>query len=236
MSELQEKGMPRSLELLSPFLASEPKIRHVLSPDWNEPITCADFPCAEIHCDIFIVESPSTGAFYETINTEMLTLRCDSKQLLIGDIYGDRPWRVFKQVVLGLDHSNKLVHYNLGSGVCTFIFLFFWKSLESMNSFKQPSQESTGSRKQKLDSRCWTTGILERFAKLENVGAQVRQGTFRLRPFQGQYPLIWWVPDSWHARTVPSPGLNKSWQLRLLLWIQNKIFRRRPKPKIRYTK
>ncbi|KAF2443708.1 hypothetical protein P171DRAFT_42815 [Karstenula rhodostoma CBS 690.94] len=126
-----------------------------------------------------------------------------------------------------------------GRTVCQFVLLVYWKSLGAMESFKHPDVNGIGYCGRELKKDWWIKEVLELFKKLEGAGARVNLGTFKMRDFERQSPLIWWVPDLENLRTGPVPGSNKSWQLKLLLYVENKIFRgkqRSSKSKIRWKR
>ncbi|KAF1951650.1 hypothetical protein CC80DRAFT_190862 [Byssothecium circinans] len=184
--------MPDAINSLSPFLTSSPSIHHAQSPDRNEPFPGKHFPFNERHCDIFILEAPSSGPLYESINVEMMALRRDCKSLLPGVVCRrDRPFGDMNHVALGVDDCDEMIGPNLGSGKCTFMFLVYWTDPEAMARFKHPERESIQKYGSKVRGDWWTKEVVERFARLESAGAWVKQGTFKMMDFEAEFPLIW---------------------------------------------
>lgn len=233
MLDLQEKGVPRSIELLSPFLPSQPRIRHVQSPHPNEPMHYMDFSRADIYCEMYTVERPSDASLYEIIETEMVILGWYSQSLFPDRMpCHDRPWHLMEMVVMGVDQYRLLINPNQGSHMCTFRFLFFGMMADAMERVKQSEQAFRESQDSKINEFWWPTDITGRLSKLKRVGDQVRQGSFVFRRFGCGSPMICWSPDRPILPTTPRPKPKKSWKLRLLIYIVEKILPRQKSKKL----
>ncbi|KAK7187143.1 hypothetical protein DPSP01_004034 [Paraphaeosphaeria sporulosa] len=235
--ELKAKGMPTAIKPLLPFLAAEPILRHLYSAERNEPMICDITLGQEHHCDVFIVENPSNGSHHQSINLEMMALKRESSSLL--PVGFNESWGDMNLVVMGVDGSDEtsmMTNPDHDIQVHTFVFLFYWAHPKAMARFKDSYRESFMKHGWHVANDWWRTEVTERFARVENAGARVKHGTFKLLDFEAGSPLIWWIPESWRLQTRPVPESNKSWQLKLLLYLGMKVFRRRPKQRIRYTR
>ncbi|OAG10895.1 uncharacterized protein CC84DRAFT_1238099 [Paraphaeosphaeria sporulosa] len=195
------KGMPRSIESLSPFLTCLPRIRHIQSQDSNDTwIRCGLFPWYERHCDIFTIEAPPSTLLYETIKNEMTMLRRDCIWLLYNQVSGttgrDRPWEDIKEVILGTEKLYGLIDSDHESGIHAFVFLVYWSDSDSMARVKDPEQEIISKNYPNIRSDWWDVEVVGRLEKLKIMGASVKQSTFDFREFsqQANYPLLW--PDA----------------------------------------
>ncbi|KAL1601498.1 hypothetical protein SLS60_006413 [Paraconiothyrium brasiliense] len=194
-SELKAKGVPRAIEPLIPFLTSSPSIRHVQSPDRNEPVFCGSYPWYERHCDFFTVDASSNGPLNESIKTEITMVRQNCISLLPDILCGkDHPYGDVKEVILGMNVYSEKVNPGLGSHVNDFVLLVYWSNPEAMTRFKHPELESVAQYGRKVETHWWRQEVLEHFARLKSAGARVEHCTFALRDFEPNYPLIW--PDA----------------------------------------
>lgn len=200
MLKLKAKDMPNAIDSLYPFLTSLPSIHH--GPSFE----CIDDALAERYCDIFTLEAPSSGPLYESIDVEMMALRRECYSLLSGTLcLTTHPHKGIRHVALSVDNYEEDVGPNLGSGRCTFRFLVYWATPEAMACFKHPERESIQKHGKKygkkngmkIASDWWMEEVVGRFARLENAGAWLKQGTFNLRAHYSGDPVRW----------CPEPGI-----------------------------
>ncbi|KAK7187139.1 hypothetical protein PSPO01_06837 [Paraphaeosphaeria sporulosa] len=200
MSDLRGKGMPTAVKPLVPFLSLEPRMRHFYSAEPNEPMVCDIASWQERHCDIFIVESLSTGPLPQSINLEMMALRHEASSLIPTAISGKkRPWGDVKRVVMGINECDEIpmgTNYDSRLPVNTFVVLIYWTCPEAMLRFKDVHRESIRKYGWKVANDWWKTEVMERFARVEEKAARVKHGTFRLWDFEAEGPLIWPVAEA----------------------------------------
>lgn len=207
MAEVKAKGLPVSITPLRPFLTSEPRIWHLLSSDQNEPMIWDPIPRQERHCDIFIVEVPSSGALFKSIKADMITMKHDCDSLLPNLLcHVDRPWGDMRVVVLGEDPCDRTNGPETGPRLHTFALLIYWTDFEAMLRFKHPDRESIKCYGQEVQSCWWKEVAVDQFSKFEHAGARVVQGTFKVWHFEPRSPLIWWFPNT---DVVVKPSMDK---------------------------
>ncbi|KAF1965699.1 hypothetical protein BU23DRAFT_18439 [Bimuria novae-zelandiae CBS 107.79] len=203
MSELKNKGLPESIEVLSLFLASSPSIYHAQGPDIHEPIPYELYLFYERSCNIFIVQAPKPSALYDSIKNELVSLRQHCQLQLPTNICGvSQPWGDMRDVILGDDDLGDVFCPGSESNVCTFIFLVYWGSLDAMERFKNPKQESFQRYGGRIASDWWTKEVVARFLTLHDAGACIKQGTFRMRDFEANAPLTWPHVKNWQEQAM----------------------------------